>query len=283
LESTQSEKLPFAWVDTIFIVGVHILALIGIICGILGYIPHFFGLQNILAFLIFYYITGCLGITLGYHRLVTHKSFETKVWVEYILIVCGLLALQSNRINWVGDHRIHHLHSDKKADKHNSKKGFWWSHLGWLFYIHPTSSQEEKIRKTLLKKPLLNTLDSNVLMVLLQLILAATLYLFGGIGMVVWGVLIRIVWVWHITWLINSATHKWGYRWFDTEDNSTNNWLTAILAFGEGWHNTHHAHESSPRHGLAWWEIDVTWYHIWVLQKLGLAWNLKPIPKLPEL
>ena len=126
---------------------------------------------------------------------------------------------------------------------------------------------------------MINLLKSNAFMIFLHIFLVGMLYQFGGIGMVVWGVLLRVVWVWHITWLINSATHKWGYRWFNTKDNSTNNWLTALFAFGEGWHNTHHSHESSPRHGLAWWEIDITWYHIWVLQKVGLAWNLKSIPK----
>jgi sn-1 stearoyl-lipid 9-desaturase len=281
LENIQSERLQIVWVDTIFIVGIHILAFIGLACGILGYIPQFFGLNNILAFLLMYYITGCLGITLGYHRLVTHKSFETKPWIEFILVVCGLLALQSNPINWAGDHKTHHNHSDQLEDKHNSKKGFFWSHMQWLFYKHDTSEQEQRIRENLLKNPNLRLLNSNVLMIVLQLVLAAALYQIGGIGMVIWGVLLRIVWVWHITWLINSATHKWGYRWFETDDNSTNNWITAILGYGEGWHNTHHAHESSPRHGLAWWEIDLTWYHIWLLQKLGLAWNLKKIPKLP--
>lgn len=119
-------------------------------------------------------------------------------------------------------------------------------------------------------------------MVLMQIILTGILYQIGGIGMVVSGILLRIIWVWHITWLINSATHNWGYRLFDTKDNSTNNWLTALLAFGEGWHNTHHKYESSPRHGLTWWEIDATWYHIWILKKIGLAWNLKSVPKLPK-
>jgi sn-1 stearoyl-lipid 9-desaturase len=269
LKNIQKKQLEFAWVNFFFIVGIHILALIGLFCGFLGYIPQFFGLKNIIAFFILYYITGCLGITLGYHRLLTHKSFKTTPWIEFY-------------IDWISDHRTHHANSDQDGDKHNSNHGFIWSHIGWIFYKHPISAYEKQIREKLLKNPALIHLKSNVSMVLLQIALTFILYEVGGFGMVVWGILIRLVFVWHVTWLINSATHKWGYQLFDTSDNSTNNWITALLAFGEGWHNNHHAHESSPRHGLMWWELDVTWWHIWALEKIGLAWDLKPIPPLPK-
>lgn len=124
MESIKNQHLQFSWINFCFIIGIHILAFIGLCCGILGYIPEFFGWYNILVFFLMYYITGCLGITLGYHRLLTHKSFETKVWVEFFLIMCGLLALKSNPIDWVSDYRIHHIHSDDISDKHNSKRGF---------------------------------------------------------------------------------------------------------------------------------------------------------------
>jgi sn-1 stearoyl-lipid 9-desaturase len=282
LVTTQGEQ-KFDWVTFLFIAGIHLAAVVGFVSGVLGYIPNFFGLDNILVFFVMYYITGCLGITLGYHRLFTHRSFETKPWIQFILGICGLLALQSDPVSWSADHRIHHIFSDKDGDKHDSSKGFFWSHMKWLFFETPVSQREHKIRETLMKNKVLKFLNSKTLMIVLQIVLGTSLYLFGGWGMMIWGVLIRAVCVWNVTWLINSASHMWGYRWFKTEDNSVNNWLTAILAFGEGWHNTHHAHESSPKHGIAWWEIDVTWMHIWVLQKLGLAWNLKPIPEKPKI
>lgn len=220
-----------------------------------------------------HWVTGGLGITLGFHRLLTHRSFQTPKWLEYFFAFCGTLACEGGVIDWVGMHRLHHLHSDQTADPHDSNRGFWWSHMGWMLREIPSRDQVSRFTKDLHDDPIYQFLD--VYYIPLQLLLATVLYLLGGWSFVVWGVFVRLVAVFHCTWLVNSATHQFGYRTYESGDRSTNCWWVALLTYGEGWHNNHHAFQHSARHGLQWWEIDLTWMTIQLLQSLGLAQKVK--------
>ncbi|MFB2837292.1 acyl-CoA desaturase [Floridanema evergladense] len=220
-----------------------------------------------------HWVTGGLGITLGWHRLLSHRSFQTPKWLEYFLAFCGVLASQGGIIDWVGLHRLHHLHSDQEPDPHDSNRGFLWSHIGWMLFDSPANADIPKFTKDLAEDPVYQFFQKYF--VLIQVILGIGLYLLGGWPFVVWGIFVRLFAVFHCTWFVNSATHKFGYRTYESGDRSTNCWWVALVTYGEGWHNNHHAFQYSARHGLQWWEIDMTWKTIQVLQFLGLAQNVK--------
>ncbi|MGK7908186.1 MAG: acyl-CoA desaturase [Synechococcus sp.] len=220
-----------------------------------------------------HWITGGLGITLGFHRLIAHRSFKTPKWLEYILATLGTLTAEGSPIDWVGMHRIHHKFSDTSDDPHDSNKGFWWSHMGWLMYSPPPQEQIRRYTGDMNGDSFYEFMQKFFL--LPQFILGTLLYFWGGWSFVVWGVFVRLVMVYHSTWLVNSATHKFGYRNFESGDKSKNCWWVAILAYGEGWHNNHHAYPYSARHGLRWWEVDATWIAVKVLKKLGLATQVR--------
>jgi sn-1 stearoyl-lipid 9-desaturase len=241
--------------------------------ALLALFPAFFSWKAVGVALLLYWITGGLGITLGFHRLITHRSFQTPKWLEYFLATCGTLACQGGPIDWVGLHRIHHLHSDQEQDPHDSNRGFWWSHFAWMLHQSPAFAEVPRFTKDIYDDPYYKFLQKN--MVLLQVALGAALLLFGGWSCVVWGIFVRLVFVWHCTWFVNSATHKFGYKTYDSQDHSTNCWWVALLTYGEGWHNNHHAFQYSARHGMEWWEIDLTWMTIQLLQTFGLATNVK--------
>ena len=261
-----STKPQINWVNTLFFIALHLGALLVLL-------PSNFNSKAVIVAFILYWVTGGLGITLGFHRLVTHRSFQTPKWLEYFLVFCGTLACQGGAIEWIGTHRMHHLHSDQNLDPHDSNKGFWWSHMGWLIYHRPNEAEIPRFTKDIADDPVYQFLDKNV--ILIQIALGVLLLLAGGWSFVVWGIFARLVFVWHCTWLVNSATHKFGYKTHESGDNSTNCWWVALFVFGEGWHNNHHAFQYSARHGLKWWEIDVTWMTIQFLQTIGLASNVK--------
>jgi sn-1 stearoyl-lipid 9-desaturase len=266
----QSTKPPLAWPIILFMAAIHIGAL-------LVFLPGTFSWAAVGVALILHWVTGGLGITLGWHRLVTHRSFQTPRWLEYMFVFCGSLACQGGVIEWVGLHRHHHVHSDEEVDHHNSGKGFWWSHMGWMMHEVPAKSEVERLTKDISGDPVYQFLDNYFLLV--QFALAGVLYLLGGLPFVVWGIFVRLVLVYHCTWFVNSATHKFGYRTYESGDRSTNCWWVALLTYGEGWHNNHHAFQYSARHGLKWWEVDMTWMTIRLLQILGLASKVKLAPK----
>ncbi|CDO98157.1 unnamed protein product [Coffea canephora] len=222
-----------------------------------------------------YVITGLLGITLSFHRNLSHRSFKLPKWLEYFFAYCGVQALQGNPIDWVSTHRYHHQFCDSDKDPHSPIEGFWFSHMSWLFDTNavvkrcgnPTNVVD------LEKQPFYKFLQSTY--IIHPMAFAAILYAVGGFPYIVWGMGVRIVWVYHITWFVNSACHVWGNQVWNTGDLSRNNWWVALLAFGEGWHNNHHAFEHSARHGLEWWQIDVTWYAVRLLQAIGLATAVK--------
>lgn len=217
-----------------------------------------------------HYVLGGWGICLGYHRLLTHRSFRTPRWLEYLLAVFGVLSLQGGPITWVADHRIHHGHSDEQRDPHSPKESFLWGHMLWMLFPQ-RMRLEERARYTpeLWGNPFYRFLERWQLA--LQLPLAALLWGVGGWPFVVYGIFVRLVAVYHCTWLINSACHRWGYRSFATLDDSRNLWWVALLTWGEGWHNNHHAIPTSARHGLRWWEVDPTFLVIRLLEAFGLA------------
>jgi len=219
-----------------------------------------------------WWVSGSLGIGMSYHRLLTHRGYKTPKWVEYFLTVCATLALEGGPIFWVATHRIHHQFSDQEGDPHSPIDGKWWAHMGWILTgksMHHDTTTLARYVPDLAKDKfhVWITKYHYVPIIVLGLILLAI----GGLPFLMWGIFFRTVIGLHATWLVNSATHTWGSRRFETRDLSTNNWLVAILTFGEGWHNNHHAHPVSARHGLKWYEVDMNWYGIWALKKLGLA------------
>ena len=263
-------KPRIKWINILFLIALHI----GAVCALL---PNNFSWAAVGLAVFLHWVTGGLGITLGFHRLVTHRSFQTPKWLEYFLIGCGTLACQGGPCEWIGMHRIHHLHSDQTVDPHDSNQGFWWSHLGWLLHHAPAEPEIPRFIKDIADDPVYQFFQKYFL--LMQVALAALLFLLGGWSFVFWGVFVRLVVVYHCTWLVNSATHKFGYRTYESGDRSTNCWWVALIVYGEGWHNNHHAFQYSARHGMQWWEIDVTWMTIQLLQVLGLASNVKLVGK----
>ena len=265
-----SEKIPPAWGTIIYMGIIHFMALFALIpsnfsWGALG-----------IAFLL-YCITAGVGITLGFHRLVAHRSFEVPKLLEYILVFCGTLAGQGSPIDWIGLHRIHHQYSDTDFDPHNSLKGFYWSHLGWMLCKNPANEKVARYTNDISGDRFYRFCHYG--MIPIQLILAGFLYYLGGSSFVVWGIFVRLVVVFHCTWFVNSATHKFGYKTYDSGDTSLNCWWVALLTFGEGWHNNHHAFQYSARHGLKRSEIDLTWIMIQTLAFFGLARKVKLPPK----
>jgi stearoyl-CoA desaturase (delta-9 desaturase) len=237
-------------------------------------IPALFTWSGACVAFVLYYLTGAIGICLGYHRLLTHRSFRVPRIVEYAIATCGALALQGGPIEWIATHRAHHAYSDTERDPHDSHRGFFWSHVAWLYRRNParlTPEQQRRFAPDLVGDPYYRFLEFGT--PVLQIILGALLFAFGGWSWVVWGIFLRLVVTYHATWLVNSAPHLSGYRSFKTpgRDRSTNNRWVALFAWGEGWHNNHHAFPSSARHGLRSTEVDVTWWTIEGLAFLRIA------------
>ncbi len=230
--------------------------------------------------IVLWWISGSVGIGVGFHRLLTHRGYKTPKWMEYLLTLGGLLSLEGGAINWVVTHRIHHSQTDKPGDPHTPRDGTWWAHMGWI--LRGTSQQHDKATMLryapdLMKDPVHVWMNH---LYFVPLILSGIVLLaMGGWPMMFWGVFFRVTVGLHFTWLVNSATHLWGTRRFETTDDSTNSWWVALLTFGEGWHNNHHAHPRAAKHGLTWYEIDVNWWSIRVMKMLGLAKNIRLISR----
>lgn len=219
-----------------------------------------------------YWMATGLGISMGYHRLHTHRSYQVPLLVEYFFAFCGALTLEGGPIFWVAVHRLHHQNSDQPGDPHSPRDGAWWSHMGWILLgetNHNNTRLMSKYAPDLAKHKFYIWLN-NYHWVPTVVLAAATLAL-GGWALMLWAVFFRIVFGLHATWLVNSATHMWGARRFATRDDSRNTWWVALFTFGEGWHNNHHAHPTSARHGLAWYEFDLSWLQIRLLRRLGVA------------
>jgi stearoyl-CoA desaturase (delta-9 desaturase) len=217
---------------------------------------------------------------MGYHRLLTHRGFKCPKWVEYFLTVCATLALEGGPIFWVATHRVHHQITDKPGDPHSPRDGGFWAHMGWILTGKTFHNKSTELLAYVpdLRKDKFHLWISEYHWVPITA-LGVILLIVGGWKFVLWGIFFRTVFLLHSTWFVNSATHMWGSKRFATDDDSRNLWWVAWLSFGEGWHNNHHAHPQSARHGLAWYELDVNWYGIKAFQALGLIWDVK-LPKL---
>jgi len=262
-----------------------LIALI-VIHGLALAAPFTFTWPGLITFVVMSFVTGCLGITLCYHRLLSHRSFKTHKIVKYFLMLCGTLSLEGDPAWWAATHRIHHMESDQEMDPHSPRVSFAWAHILWLLYDDGRASDPNILNRfipDLADDPWAKFLAKNFGWVNLGFlgVLIGVGYWMGGLHMAlslaVWGGFLRIVYVWHITWLINSVTHMFGYRNYQTRDDSRNLWWVAILAFGEGWHNNHHANPSAAKSGHRWWEFDLTYCLIKLMQFTGLAWKLHPV------
>jgi fatty-acid desaturase len=231
---------------------------------------------NLIAAVVLYWIAGGWGISMGYHRLHTHRGFKTYKLLEYFLAICGTLTLEGGPIFWVATHRLHHQHSDELEDPHTPRVSGFWAHMGWILFgdaHHNDTARMARYAPDLGKDPFYRWLTTYHWVPLTAL--GFVLLAIGGWGMVNWAIFLRVVVGLHATWLVNSATHLWGRRRFVTKDDSRNTWWVALLTFGEGWHNNHHAHPTSARHGLAWYEFDPTWIALKVLRTVGLVWDIR--------
>jgi len=262
------------WITASFMAAFHLGALAAFF---------FFSWKALFISALLWLISGSMGIGMGYHRLLTHRGYKTPKWVEYFLTLCATLALEGGPIFWVATHRIHHQFSDQDGDPHSPRDGKWWSHMGWILtgksMHHDTSTLAHYVPD--LAKDKFHVWITKYHYVPI-IVVGVALLVLGGLPFLLWGMFLRTVMGLHCTWLVNSATHMWGSRRFKTRDLSTNNWLVALMTFGEGWHNNHHAHPTSARHGLRWYEVDLNWYGIWALKVLGLAKQIKVV-RLSEL
>jgi len=266
------------------IVQFHLLAL-------LACIPWLFSWTGLAWAVCGLYLFGTLGINIGYHRLLTHRGFACPRWLEHTLTVLGACCWQGSPMSWVAIHRMHHQHSDEPGDPHSPLKSFFWGHMGWFLVrdpaIYNTGTYERYVRDLFqdrfykrLERPaewrkihrwqwaafiaggaLVGALTTGTLAGTAQL----------AASWLVWGVFVRTVAVWHITWSVNSLAHVWGYSNYQTGDHSRNNWLVGLVSNGEGWHNNHHADPRSAAHGHRWWELDVSYLTIRGLELVGLV------------
>jgi fatty-acid desaturase len=255
------------WITAVVMVIFHVLAVVAFF---------FFSWTNFLVALVLHWMAVGFGISLGYHRLHTHRGYKTSKPFEYFLAVCGTLSLEGGPIFWVATHRVHHQHSDHDGDPHTPRDGGFWAHVGWILFgdtHHNNTTLMAKYAPDLAADPFYRWLNTfhYVPLVAVGLVLLAV----GGWPMVLWGIFLRVVVGLHGTWLVNSATHMWGTRRFKTRDDSRNSWWVALLTFGEGWHNNHHAHPVSARHGLAWYEFDISWITLKLFNAIGLVRDLK--------
>jgi stearoyl-CoA desaturase (delta-9 desaturase) len=268
---------------------VHTLAL-------LAFVPYFFSWTGVVLAFLGLYVFGTLGINLTYHRLLTHQGFKLPKGLEYLFATLGICCLQGPPARWVAVHRMHHQYSDEETDPHSPWVNLLWGHVGWLLFANrelSTLEFYERYARDILRDRYYLRCERGLTWVwiyaLHMLVYAVAGLALGGLfygtpsaalqwsaSLVVWGVFVRTVLVWHITWSVNSLTHLWGYRNYETADHSRNNWFVALISNGEGWHNNHHADQRAAAHGHRWWEFDVTWLTIRALAAAGLATEVVP-------
>jgi stearoyl-CoA desaturase (delta-9 desaturase) len=233
--------------------------------------PFTFTWDALFVTLVLWWLTAGLGISLGYHRLLSHGSFHTSRWFKYTLTILGMLGNQGPPLAWVGAHRLHHGHTDLPGDPHSPSESFWWAQFFWVFLFPHRDA--ERAARDLARDPGMVLLNRCYFVP--QLMLIIMLYVAGGVPWVIWGFFVRVAFMLTCTSFVNSVGHRWGYRNFDTPDASRNSWWVALLTFGEGWHNNHHANQRAAAHGLRWWEVDLTWWTIRVLAFLRLIHDVK--------
>ena len=266
IEIEQSRQ-NINWKNLFIVITFHLLSIPALF---------FFSWKNFAVMMIGNWIVGSLGVGLGYHRLLTHRSFKAPKWLEYTLTAFGTMSMQDAPDKWVATHRMHHAFTETDKDPHSTRPGFWWAHMGWVVLGTAQDHDEATFKRFIpdLLKDKFHVLLAKYYLV--PIVLSGfLLYAVGGWSMVLWGVFVRVVVGWHTTWFVNSLAHIFGKRSFDTNDDSTNNWFVAILTFGEGWHNNHHAYPTSARHGLKWYQFDMNWLTIRLFEKLGWAEQIR--------
>ena len=283
-EKTQPFKI--LWQHLTVLTAVHLISL-------LVFVPWFFTWSGLTVGILGHFVFGMLGITIGYHRLLTHRGFTCPKWLEYTFATMGMFNLQDSPARWVAIHRIHHRHSDQQGDTHSPLVSFLWGHMSWVVYRHKDTNRTIRYAKwvpDLLRDPYYRRLERNSGWFMVYFIHAIVIIAIGAVvgffeggasealryaaSWLVWGIAARTVFVLHGTWAVNSLAHLYGYRNYETRDQSTNNWLVALIAHGEGWHNNHHADPRAASHGHRWWEFDMSYWVIRILEGFGLAKNV---------
>lgn len=277
-----------AWHYVIAISTIHALALFACV-------PWLFSWSGLILCLVGTHVFGS-GINIGYHRLLTHRSFRCSRSVERFFVILGICCFEDTPATWVATHRLHHRDSDEQPDPHSPLVDLWWGHMGWLMFANKdvqNLNTYDRIARDVLKDPFYMWLQRGINGVLVYVLhavaFAATGFFVGwwwggtvaagvqlGLSWLVWAVILRTVIVWHMTWSVNSLSHVFGYRNHDTAEHSRNNWFVSAIAAGEGWHNNHHHDPTSASNWHRWWEFDLSYCVIWTMAKLGLAWDVNP-------
>ncbi len=294
MDSRQRQALPegtkplrINWRYAVVLTLIHLLALAALL-------PAYFSWLGVACLVFGYFVFSLFGITIGYHRLLTHRSFRCPKFVEYTLAILGICCLQESPMRWVAIHRMHHRHSDRQDDPHSPLPAAIWGHVGWLFVInrdHWVYENYTRYVRDLMRQPFYAVVEKYLLTLWIYLFHALLFFALGwvvgwytlgdsaaamrlGASVLIWGVFVRTVLVLHLSWSINSFGHLWGYRNYETADNSRNNWLFGFVGHGEGWHNNHHAHQRWAAHGHQPWEFDLSYKMICLLEKLHLAYDV---------
>jgi fatty-acid desaturase len=289
--TVQTARQTANWPAVVVVAGIHVLALAALI-------PWLFSWTGVVLALGGCYAFGTLGINLGFHRLLSHRSFKCPLWFEHTLAVLGVCCLEKTPGQFVATHRVHHQHEDDEEDPHSPLVTLFWGHMGWLFTENrhiDNLATYDRYARDVFRDPFYRWLERNLSWLWLYALHAVLFYLAGfaigmvqsggsviagvqfGLSLLVWGALVRTVLVWHITWSVNSFAHIWGYRNYETRGNSRNNILVGLISNGDGWHNNHHADQRAASHGHKWWELDVTYATLLALRSCGLVWDLVPI------
>ncbi len=237
--------------------------------------PFYFTWQALGVAVLLQWLTGSIGVCLGYHRFLSHKSLKLVAPARFLTMVAGSLSGEGSPLFWAATHRLHHQRSDQEGDPHSPTHGAFWSHMLWLFGYRNKAEKDmllERYAPDLVKDPMMQFFEKTYFLWLVAG--AVVLYLIGGLPMLLWAQCVRIVFTYHATWFVNSATHLWGYRTYETRDLSRNLWWVALITYGEGWHNNHHAHPHTARAGHKWWEVDMTWWAIRALKACRLAYDV---------
>ncbi|HUR81955.1 MAG TPA: acyl-CoA desaturase [Thermoanaerobaculia bacterium] len=223
------------------------------------------------------YVVRMFGITAFYHRYFSHRAYKTSRAMQFVAAVIGNAAAQRGPLWWAAHHRYHHQHADTPEDLHSPRQsGFWRSHIGWILE-NKNYHTRSRLVPDLARYPELVFLDRFDWMV--PLLTAIALFIAGGAQLLVWGFFISTVFLFHGTCVINSLAHMWGTRTYDSRDDSRNNFVLSLITLGEGWHNNHHQFPGRTRQGMAWWQIDPTFYVLKVMSWLALVWDIEARPK----
>jgi len=284
LSTFGSENLHWGNVDWA-IVGwmflMHAGALVAIGGLFTSYRAAIFNWQSFAVMVFLHWVTCSVGVTMTLHRCLSHRSLKLRNPSKFLGLLSAILSGEGTPLHWASVHRIHHQKSDQPGDPHSPNEGDWWSHILWTF-----TGRDSRMRPMMYKHMVPDLVQDKMMWFFEKAFTPVlfgsgiVLFLIGGLPMLLWGMCVRMVIAYHSTWFVNSATHMWGYRTYETTDRSRNLWWVAVFAYGEGWHNNHHAYPRLARDGHKWWEVDPTWMLIKFLRMIGQAYDVDD--RLPE-